>query len=478
MLLFYYYGMYPFGDLSLAWCDMKQQVIPFLMDFKDVLAGKANLFLNLQNAGGMSFWGVFLFFISSPFTFLVALVSKQEIYHLVNILVLLKMMTCALTASIFFKRQFKQLNVLQNISLSLMYAFSGYAMFYYQNHVWLDIMYLFPILLIGLLKLVQEDNVWLYIFTFSSILAVNFYLSYMVSIFLVLSFGLYVALCAPKERRGKSILLLGLSTLLVLLATAVFWLPSLLQYLSSARTGDLITNLRTGNLFTQIGTTGALLLCTGAFFSVFLLYLRSNKTANLNYVFSIIILTVIPIFIDPINKMWHTGSYQAFPVRYGYITVFFGLILYAMLISKQDKDYSARQMHHKDLTALFLGMFSIGFMLVLAFYLIENNFRTITIYTRSLWGSKSSFRLLASFTLAASLAYFISALLCRYKRFGKAAGSVLLIIAVIIECIFNTTVYIISAANQTENYTDITDLAGKIPDSSLYRVKTDQKYLR
>ena len=53
--------LFPFGEFTVSWCDMNQQVVPLLCEFKDILEGKGSLFLNLQNAGGMNFWGVFLF---------------------------------------------------------------------------------------------------------------------------------------------------------------------------------------------------------------------------------------------------------------------------------------------------------------------------------------------------------------------------------------------------------------------------------
>ena len=65
LYVFKNYNMYPFGQGSIAWCDMNQQGIPLLMDFKDMLSGKDNLFFSMNNAGGMSFWGVFCFFLSN-----------------------------------------------------------------------------------------------------------------------------------------------------------------------------------------------------------------------------------------------------------------------------------------------------------------------------------------------------------------------------------------------------------------------------
>ncbi len=476
--VFSFYGLYPFGDYTIAWCDMNQQVIPFLMDFKDILSGKGNLFFNLQNAGGMSFWGVFLFFISSPFSFLVAFVSKQEIYHLVNLFVVIKMMVCGLTASVFLKRQFHHMNFLQNLSLSLMYGFSGYAMFYYQNQVWLDVMYLFPVLLIGLIMLLREDRVTLYVISLSAILYVNFYLSYMVCIFIVLSFGLYIALCAPKELRGKSTVLLGCSTLMVMMITAVVWLPSLLQYLGSARTGNLLANILAGRFFTQWETTLSLLLCSGVLLAVIVLHLRKRhqKIREENFVFFVLILMLIPTVIDPLNKMWHTGSYQAFPVRYGYIPIFFAIIYYAMYLDQTNGGYLNLNKTLFPKLHLLFAIFGVAAVLALAINLIDKDYKALTVYTRTLWSNKRSFFLILIFALAVGFVYYMTARLTRYGSTARKVGSVLLCCAVVIECVFNTTVYMVSPANKAENHAAVTDLSDKISDESFYRVKTDSKY--
>jgi uncharacterized membrane protein YfhO len=469
------YGMFPFGDKTLAWCDMEQQVIPFLMDFKDILSGRSNLFFNLQNAGGMSFWGVFLFFISSPFTFLVAFVDKAKIYHLVNILVALKMMVCSLTASIFFAKRFRTLNVPQNVALSVMYAFCGYTMFYYQNHVWLDIMYLFPILLLGLIKLAEEEQIWLFILAFSAILTVNFYLSYMVVLFIILASAIYLLAVAPIGHRRKSVVLLGISTLLVSLITAVVWLPSLMQYVSSARAGDVLTSLKIGRFYTRFDTTLAVLMCSGAILAaaiLFVLILRKHSKWGIA-AFCIFLLTLVPVIIEPINKMWHTGNYQAFPVRYAYIPVFFGLILFAFILSSINKEHT---LIFFDPFPFFIGLLAVSALLTVSVLFIKKDYNTITVYTRTLWGNEDSLKLLSSYFMVAALAYAIVLLLYRYKRLTKTAFSVLLCALVLVESVFHSCVYIASPAKSTEKYESVLSLSNKISDSSLYRVKTEQKY--
>ncbi|MBW7573754.1 YfhO family protein [Caproiciproducens faecalis] len=476
MLSVFFVGrMFPFGYNTLSWCDMNQQVIPFLMDFKDILSGKANMFLNMQNAGGMSFWGVFLFFISSPFSLLVAFVNKADFYLFMNILVLLKMMTCALTASVFFHFRFKHLGMLQNTAISVMYAFCGYTMFYYQNQVWLDVMYLFPILLIGLIKLTEEGNILLYVLSFSAILTVNFYLSYMVSVFLMLSAGVYVCFFAKKGIRRKNILLLGISTLITALITCVVWLPSLMQYVASARTGNLFTSLRVGGLISRLDTTFPVILCSGAIFSALILYLlfASQLRPKIGFPFIIFLLTVIPVFIEPINKMWQTGNYQAFPVRYGYITIFFGLILFAALLSEINQE---NRLASSNSISVFGGMLAVSAVFLAECLIFYKEYDVVTVYTETLWGNSASFRFILLFSLAAGLAYLVLLLLYKFNLMSRIAFSVLLCVMVVLECVFNSGIYIASSANNGEAQSSVIDLSERIPDDSFYRVKTEEKY--
>ncbi len=479
LLVYAAYGLFPFGSGTISWCDMNQQVIPFLMDFKDIMSGKANMFLNMQNAGGMSFWGVFLFFISSPFSFLVLLVSKEKIYFLVNIMLLLKVMLCSLTSCGFMLRRFRSLSAMQASAVSVMYAFCGYMMFYYQNIVWLDTMCLFPLLLIGLDKLVHEGKPLFYTLIFAAILTVNFYLSYMVVIFMILAMGTYFLFCVPKNERKKKAFIFGLSTLTSGLMTGVVWVPSFMQYLSSARTGNLVASLRSGAYFTRINTTVPVITCTAAacaaviFAVVFMRKYWENSTAWLS---CMLFLMLVPVFIQPVNKMWHTGSYQSFPVRYGYITIFLGLIMLAVCISWINRETRIpEQKGHKTLSCII----AVATMAAVAFcsaVILQCSFKDVTVYTRTLSGSSGSLVRLLIFALCAMFAYLILLLEYHYGKIEQRVFSVLLCALTVTEALFYSSVYIGSARNNADYYEPIMDLSGRIMDSSLYHVKMDSKY--
>jgi uncharacterized membrane protein YfhO len=478
LLVYAVFRLFPFGTGTVSWCDMNQQVIPFLMDFKNILDGKADMFLNLQNAGGMNFWGVFLFFISSPFSFLVLLVDKASIYKYINILLLLKMMTCAFTASVYFRKRYSNLNLPQVTALSVMYAFCGYTMFYYQNIVWLDMMYLFPLLLLSLHKLAEEKKPLCYILVFSAILTANFYLSYMVVIFLILSAGIWLFFFHDKAERKYLILLFGLSTLVTGLLTGVVWLPSLLEYLASARTGDIITSLRTGKFITHLDTTLTVILCTGAIIAAVVMVFISRIYHD-NYVKLLLILlavTLIPVFFEPVNKMWHTGSYQSFPVRYGYMPIFIGLILSAECISNLNRNAGGLQLNRNNPGSVITAAVAIIAVIFCAYTILRYEFKTVTVYTMTLWGDKNSFKRLFLFAMAVAFVYLIVMLQMHYHQVKKLLFSIFLCVLTVLEAVFYSSVYIGSAGSNAQYYTPIMDLADRINNNSLYRVKMEEKY--
>ncbi len=236
-IIYAVFGLYPFGEKTLAWCDMSQQVIPLLMELKDVLSGNSGWFLNLQNAGGMSFWGVFFFFLSSPFHLSVLFVEKADIYLLVNILVLIKLSLAAAAASVFFKREAPNLLPPAHLALCMSYGLCGYGLLYYQNLVWLDMLYLFPLVMLGFIRLIEEGRAGLLTVCLTLSVIFNYYLSYMLFLGMIICGTVFIFGYVQKERRGELAGKLGLSAVIALLLTAAIWLPSLFQCLTSARTG-------------------------------------------------------------------------------------------------------------------------------------------------------------------------------------------------------------------------------------------------
>ena len=108
-------------------------------------------------------------------------------------------------------------------------------MILYQNVIWLDTAYLFPVLLMGLDGLLREAKPGLYIGVLCAELFVNYYMSYMVVLFLLIGSGLYLCMCCSRAERRRGALLFILSSAVAACLTACIWLPCLGAYLESAR---------------------------------------------------------------------------------------------------------------------------------------------------------------------------------------------------------------------------------------------------
>ncbi|MGN1134486.1 MAG: YfhO family protein, partial [Oscillospiraceae bacterium] len=347
--------LYPFGNHNISWCDMNQQVIPLMDDFKDILDGKSSVFLNFENAAGMNFWGVFLYYLASPFTLLIKFVDKANMMLFMNVLVVLKLMFSSLTAMIYFKCCHKDLNSGISVGLSIIYAFCGYGMMYYQNIIWLDMMYLFPLLMLALEKLTKNKNPIPYIAVISAMIAVNYYIGYMIVIFLLLFIGVYSFVHKDKDTDIYTKFIAG--SAIAMLITAVVWIPSFLQFQASARGKPLLESLKSSQFITSYETILPLILCSAFIIAAVVIYCcfgKQNKNSKL-YLCMFLLMT-IPIFIEPINKMWHTGNYMSFPGRYAFITTFIGLICCAYLLKQQDNDKTVYPVYVQISASVILGI--------------------------------------------------------------------------------------------------------------------------
>lgn len=466
-------GLFPFGGNTLAWGDMTQQVIPLMLDLKDILAGNSGFFLNLQNAGGMNFFGVFFFFLSSPFTFLIAFLEKGEIYYLVNVLVLLKLSLSAATASCFFHAEHPHGNRLLHLVCSVSYGLCGYGLLYYQNIVWLDVLCLFPLLMLSFLKLIDRGKVWPFTTALSLMLIFNYYLSYMVFLALILVAALYVGWCVPKEKRGEAAGRIGGGALCSLLLTAVVWVPSFLQCLRSARTDTgIVENIQKGGFFASAATTLPVLLCTSLVISIPLIYWYHPRTKKRKALLLSFVLTALPLWIEPINKLWHTGSYQAFPARYGYIPLFLGL-WYIADIWGTEEEWTDRKNRFWPAIGLLAGVAAVA---GLGLFQLFFQFEEITSYNKTLWVDEKSIRALLCFSLLALCIALLGWYLYRKQQIQKNFLCVALLLLTLFQGGYHAFIYIAPSSHDPAPAQEILAL-DKPADSGLYRAKLEYKFL-
>ena len=323
IIIFLLKGIYPFGKNSLIWSDMHDQITAFYYHFYDCFRGNDSLLIDFSTSGGINFIGILAYYILSPFSFLVLLVKREEVYLMVSVIIALKTLCCSLTCLYFIRKYFKKLPFLLSVTLAIVYAVSGYGLMMYLITPWIDAMYLLPLVMIGLKKVLDLEKPILYIITLSLSLIFSFYVSIMLVIFIFLASFIYLLVYQDdKELRKKAILSLGISTIISLLLSVVVVVPAYLQISVSSRLGinlKTLLNSKTGPITDKL----AMLLFGGIMYlGIFLLakdYKRHKKF--LSFYIPVLLILLIPVLIEPINKIWHFGSYAFFTYRMGFITM-------------------------------------------------------------------------------------------------------------------------------------------------------------
>lgn len=460
---------------------MIQQVVPLLIDLKDMLAGKDGVFLNFNNAAGMNMWAVIFFFLASPFSFLVLFIKKTDMLYFANILIMLKLMVCGGTASLYLYKTRKKLYPVWIAALGTLYGLCGYGLLYYQNAIWLDMMYLFPLMLLTLEMLCEKKRVLPYTIVLAAMMVVNYYIGYMVVIFIMLFIGLALCTLRREKTGGDTAVGFAAGSVMAALLTAVVWLPSLLQYAKSGRVKEeFFSSIRSAGFLTSYETVLPTVLCSAFVLMAVLFFSCDGKprSRKLKNYLVLAFLTLIPIIVEPINLMWHTGSYMSFPSRFGFITVFMLTVCTAMYL--EDRDTLIKENKLTDHAAILIPVLAVTYLFIdLVTDYIEKHRESASKYVGSLWGDRGSLQICVTMFLLMSAMSAVMLLLYRKGYLSTRTLSIICTALILCESFANVRIYLTTpAVNYPERAADqnkVYDLADRIDDSDMFRVKTDGK---
>ncbi len=153
-LLYYLKGYAPFGELSLATMDGNIQYLDFFAYFKDVLAGENHIGYTFSKALGGNNIGTFSYYLSSPFNLLLFCFKKENLVVFFDLVVSLKLAVAAASCFLFLTIRIPtQRDPLLARSLLVMlaisYALCQYSIAQASNIMWLDGVYMLPLILLG-----------------------------------------------------------------------------------------------------------------------------------------------------------------------------------------------------------------------------------------------------------------------------------------------------------------------------------------
>ena len=345
LIIFVQRGIFPFGEETFLRTDMYHQYAPFFSEFQYKLTHGGSLLYSWDVGMGVNFSALYAYYLASPFNWLLLLCPKGLVIEFMTYQIVLKIGLSGLSMAYYLRKHCKTKDF-GVAFFGIFYALSGYMAAYSWNIMWLDCIILFPLIVLGLERLVKDGKGMLYCLTLGLSILSNYYISIMTCIFMVLYF---IALLVLDEEmhwekfigRGfqfavYSLLAGGLSAVVLLpeifalqmTASGDFNFPkTFTQYFPIF---DMIAR-HIGNVETEIGLDHwPNLYCGVAVLMFFILYLLCRKvSAKEKAVYCVMLLFFFASFsFNILNFIWHGFHYpNSLPCRQSYIYIF--LVLFA-----------------------------------------------------------------------------------------------------------------------------------------------------
>ncbi|MBQ3021547.1 MAG: YfhO family protein [Bacilli bacterium] len=424
----------PLGRNSMLTVDFFHQYGPMLAELFDRIQSKESLLFSFNIGLGIPFFRNFFNYLSSPINLLMLLFNRNNVVMSYSIIIALKAILSALTCSYYLKKKFNTKS-LTLIGLSLLYAFSSYFAAYYWNIMWIDGLYLLPLIILGIENIINKNNGVLYTITLTLMLYTNYFIAYMICIFACIYFIAYLIIKTDKFKI-KDILKKCFKFALCSLTSGLLMAWALIpmyEALSStnATMGTLPTsqyyaftiteffkNHLTGinpTVFASDISNSPNVSCGILSIALFILFLLNNKISlKRKIVYTLLLLFLSASFyIAPLDYIWHAFHVpNDLPYRYSFIYSFI-LILIGAYSLKQIKNIS----YKKVLISFILCIIFITYVYLSKFDNISTNM------------IKINYLLITTYFLIYNLYHFYPKL--------KRLSSNIFILVIIIECILS-----------------------------------------
>ncbi|MDO5456722.1 MAG: YfhO family protein [Atopococcus tabaci] len=403
-IIFISMGVFPFGDKTLFTIDLGQQYVDFYAEYKHTWSGHLERLIYSFNKGiGGEMTGIWAYYLMSPLNLIFLITPFRYLDLAVTLLILIRYGLAGWSMGYYLKNmQASSLSRLLVFSTS--YALSGYMVNYQFNLMWMDGFILLPLICLGVERILQGKSPLLYTVTLALCLISNYYIAFMVCLFMILYFFYRLTSYITRENwkkqsiqlisrfAGYSILAAGISAFILI--------PTFVQLMQSKAAAsnfswdfsakfplmDLVSKFTIGAFnFDQFPDglpnifVSALILIQVLRYFFNSSFKWQEKTASALF---ILILT-LSFNLEVINKIWHGfQNPNWFPYRYSFVFIF--LLIYI----------AYRQSAHQSQLTLQELLHGAGLSVLISIYLMSQDFDYL-----------SSYKIL--FTLLLIVLYFI-----------------------------------------------------------------------
>lgn len=347
--------MMPFGNSTILTVDLGQQYVDMFAIMRTTLLHHPETFLySFSNALGGDMLGLWTYYLMSPLNLILLFFTPQHLPTGILLLTLLKygLASLAMTWSV---QKMNYQTGWMSTSFGVMYALIGWMVAYQLNLLWLDALILLPIIIVGLERLLTTGKYRYFVIPFTLMLVINYYMAYMIAIFLIL-YWLWRLTTTKLTKRifwqmltrfAGGALLSGALAAVILLPTAFQLTLSKGQY-TTTQLGSwieynplwMLSKLFLGSFnFAQMPTGQPnIFVASLGMFSALLYFINRDIRWQNRLVASLISLFIIAsMCIAPLDLFWHGLQFPVwYPYRFSFIWSFWLLWLGASQIKPQQ----------------------------------------------------------------------------------------------------------------------------------------------
>jgi uncharacterized membrane protein YfhO len=489
LLVFIQRGIYPFGDRSFLRTDLYHQYAPFYKELLSKLQNGESLLYSWDIGNGSNFLALYCYYLSSPVNWLLVLCPEKYVIEFITYMIVIKISLSGFTMSYYLKKHTGRNDYALTMFASF-YALSGYMAAYSWNIMWLDCIVLFPIIILGLERLVKEDKCLLYCISLALAILTNYYIAIMICITLVLYF-IMLLIIEPTSREEtlfdkeknvsftrvhylnypKKVLEFGGYSLIAGGISCVLLLPAYYALQLSASANSTFPKTFTSyfsilamlarhldNVDIHLGLEHWPNIFCGVAILIFIPLYVMNKNIHFREkiaYFTMILFLLASFSMNFLNFIWHGFHYpNSLPCRQSFVYIFLLLVMaYKGYMGLKDRSI-------KQVTgSIWIG---IGFILLCeALYAPEDGWNFQVYYVSILF-----------VCVYGLLAY----LYCRYKN-GRTFLAIMALLIVFTENFMNTTITSVTTISRPtyveydEDYETLENYAESVADSTFYRME-------
>lgn len=394
------FDVYPFGDRSVLTLDLNGQYIYYFEALRKAFWGDGSVFYSWSRNLSGGFMGIIGYYLASPFTLIVMLLPRKMILESIMIMQMCKVGAAGLTFCIYAQKS-KGLKPLQSLLFSNMYAMMAYIVIQLIDPMWIDGPIFLPLIILGVEYLIDDGRKINYIIPTALMFIANFYIGFMIAIFVALYFIYYLFFGKTKKYKdaaeyAKTIGVMVGSTVVVMMCSIIMILP-VYNALALGKFDFSVPDYSFKTMFNPIELVACMLpnqyysvnvdtgtgfygrpeiYCGVLTFMLLPMYAFNKKIkANRKIGHGLLLFVLLfSMYIKPINMLWHGGQDPNWlPYRYSFILSFIMVSMAAEVFSKLD-GYESETEAKKSILPLSISA-GIVAVLTLTFTMVMNYYK-------------------------------------------------------------------------------------------------------